>query len=457
MTMKFRGLLAAVVVLAALGGFLYWSQRHPNALQPKKAETPELPPLVQVQSEAVTGLTLRDRGAAPITLVTSEPGHWQITAPVTAPADEASVAHILSNLSHMRTQAVIEDHATDLSRYGLADPAVSMDIAEKGNQTAHLIVGDRTPTGEGAYAMVPGNARVCTIPWFMVETFNQPLDQLRDKRLLPFNVGDVTGVELDRSGQTIVIDHQQGKWQIEKPSVDRASGNSVDSLLHDLVNAKFDSSATPEQAAAAFAKAAPFETIKLTAGTGAKAETDTLEVRKAATGGDFYGRASVFPGIWKLDPSVDAALTKNLDDFRNKEIFDFAFNEPLNIEYHGNGTDLTLVRSNADWFQNGKKMDPDSVETLVSALRGLAAGKFVTSGFTRPDVAITVVSLNGKLVEKVELQKTKDGGAIAKREDGPTLYSLDADAVSPLWSAASGVRPAPPPPPPAPAHAPAKK
>jgi hypothetical protein len=451
--MKFRGLLAAVVVLAALGGFLFWSQRHPNALQPKSKETPALPPLVRVSDTAITGLTLQERGSAPITLETNKPGRWDITAPITAPADEATVAHILSNLSHMRTQAVIEDHPADLSRYGLSDPSLTMDIREKGNQTARLILGDRTPTGEGAYAMVPGDQRVYTIPYFMVESFNQPLGSLRDKRLLPFNVGDVTGIELDLSGQTIVIDRQQGKWQIERPAVYRAGGNAVDSLLHDLVNAKFDPSAAPDEAAANYAKAAPFETIKLTAGQGGNAETDTLEVRKAATGGDFYGKASVFPGTWKLDPLIDSALTKNLDDFRDKQIFDFAFSEPLNIDYHGDGKNLSLVRSNGDWFQNGKKMDLDSVESLVTALRELTATKFVTSGFNKPEIEITVVSQDGKLTEKVQLQKTKDGGAIAKRDDGPTLYALDANTVSPLFSAASGIRPASP----APAPTPAKK
>jgi hypothetical protein len=453
MTMKLRSLLAAVVVLAALGGFLYWSQKHPAALQPKTAETPELPPLVHVTDTAITGLTLAERGSAPITLVTNQPGRWEITAPITAPADEATVAHILSNLSHLRTQAIIENRPANLSSYGLADPSLTMDIVSRGSQNARLILGDRTPTGEGAYAMVPGDTHVYTIPYFMAESFNQPLDSLRDKRLLPFNVGDVSGVELDRSGENIVIDRPQGKWQIEKPAVARASGNAVDSLLHDLVNAKFDSSATPEQAAAAWAKAAPFETIRLTAGKGAKTETDTLEIRKAATGGEFYGKASVFSGTWKLDPSIDSALTKDLDDFRNKQLFDFAFSEPLNIEYHGEGTNLSLVRSNGDWFQNGRKMDLDSVESLVSALRGLAAGKFVTSGFTKPDLEITVVSEEGKQVEKVALQKTKDGGAIARREDGPALYALDADAVNPLFSAAAGVKPAAP----APAPAPAKK
>jgi hypothetical protein len=448
MAMKFRGLLVAVVVLAALGGFLYWSQKHPTALQPKAAETPLMPTLVPASDNTITGVTLQKRGAAPIVLASNPSGQWTITSPTAAPANHSSVMRLLGNLTNLRAGAIIEDHATDPGRYGLADPSLTVEVTAKGRQAERLLLGDTTPTNNGVYAMVPGDPHIYTIPSYVSDALNQPLDNLRDKRLLPFNVGDVTGVELDRSGQAIVIDHQQDMWQIEKPSVYRASGSAVDSLLHDLVNAQFDSSATPEQAASGFAKAAPFETIRLTAGTGAKARTDTLEVRKATTGGDFYGKASVFSGTWKLDPSVDSALTKGLDDLRDKHLFDFGFNEPLNISYQANGTDLSLVRSNADWFQNGKKMDFDSVDALVSALRGLAATKFVTSGFTKPDVEITVVSENGKLTEKIQIQKTKDG-AIVKREDGPTLYALDADTVNPLFSAASGVKPAAPAPPPA--------
>jgi len=444
MTMKFRGLLIAVVVLAALGGFLYWSQKHPDALQPKSAASPLMPTLVHATQNTMTAVTLQKRGAAPIVLASDPSGKWSITAPIAAPANHGSVTRLLGALSDLRADSIIEDHATDLTRYGLADPSVTVDVTAKGSQPQKLLVGDSTPTSNGVYAMVAGDTHVYTIPTFVNETFNEPVDKLRDSRLLPFNVGVVTGIELDRGGQAIVIDRQQGKWQIEKPSAYRASGSAVDSLLHDLVNAKFDSSATPEQAASGFAKAAPFETIRLTSGSGAALQTDTLEVRKSRTGGDFFGKASVFPGIWKVDPSIDAALTKGLDDLRNKQLFDFGYNEPLNIDYRANGTNLSLVRSNADWFENGKKMDSDSVESLVSALRNLAASKFVTSGFTKPDVEITVVSQNGKLTEKVQLQKTKDG-ANARREDGPTLYALDADTVNPLYDAATSVKPAPSP------------
>ncbi len=46
-------------------------------------------------------------------------------------------------------------------------------------------------------------------------------------------------------------------------------------------------------------------------------------------------------------------------------------------------------------------MDSTSVQALIDKLRDLSASKFVESGFTTPQVEITVVSNDGKRTEKV--------------------------------------------------------
>jgi Domain of unknown function (DUF4340) len=443
--MKFRGLLASVVVLAALGGVLYWSQHHVPANNPDKNAEPEVPPIVHVNGANVTEMTLAQKGSAPVTLVANQPGQWQITMPIQWLADQPTISGILNDLTHFRAQRIIADHATDLAQYGLAEPALTFDITEKGNKATRLIIGNRTPTGEGAYAMVASDAHVYTIPYFLFTSFTKPLDELRDKRLLPFNVAAVTGLRLARRDETVVIDRKGTGWQIEKPAVYRTKTTSVDSLVRNLINAKFDPSVTPAQADAAWAKATPVVNIGVTASAGDKTETDTLDVRQGA-GDEYYGKAGAFPGVWKLDASIKNAVSQKLDDLRNKQLLDLGFNEPLNIIYHAPTTNLTLVRSNQDWYQDGKKMDPTSVEGLINRLRSLTASGFVTSGFEKPDTDLTVVSQDGKLIEKVQFEHTK-GGAIAKRDDGPSLYSLDFETISLLESAASAVKPVPAAPP----------
>ena len=88
-------------------------------------------------------------------------------------------------------------------------------------------------------------------------------------------------------------------------------------------------------------------------------------------------------------------------------------------------------------------MDSDSVENLVTALRDLAATKFVDTGFTTAQIEVTVTSNSGKRVESVQLQNIADGG-IAKREDGPSLYALDSVTIKGLTDAVAAIKPAAP-------------
>ena len=100
-----------------------------------------------------------------------------------------------------------------------------------------------------------------------------------------------------------------------------------------------------------------------------------------------------------------------------------------------------LARNGEDWWQAGKKMDADSCEAVVSALRSLTATKFASSGFTTPEITATVKSNNGARVEKVSIAKS-GSEYMAKRENEPMIYVLDAGAVEGLEKAANGVHPA---------------
>ena len=78
-------------------------------------------------------------------------GKWQITAPQVLRADQNAVSSVLSTVSSLSSERLIDAKASDLSEYGLAQPAVEVDITEKNNKTQKLLIGDSTPTGNAAY------------------------------------------------------------------------------------------------------------------------------------------------------------------------------------------------------------------------------------------------------------------------------------------------------------------
>jgi Domain of unknown function (DUF4340) len=438
--MKFRGLIIAAVVLLALAGALYWSQHHSEKESPASTAG-ATPAILKIDPATVTALTVKLKGAQAVTLTRSGTAQWRITAPGDFPADSGTVSGMLSSLAPLNSETVVEDHATNLAEFGLGDPSLEVDVTGKDNKTSRLLLGDDAPTGGGIYVALAGDPRVFTAGSYIKTSLNKSLSDLRDKRLLPIDASSVSSFDLIRKGQDIGFARVQSGWQIEKPQPYRTDNFQVDDLLQQITGAKWDGAVLADDAAKNFARATPLATVKLTGSSG----NDRLEIRKEKD--DSYAKSSAIPGAWKVDASSASSLRqdldRSLDDFRNKQLFDFGYADPEKIEYHSGATSIVLSRTGNAWTSDGKKMDSDSVEAVVTALRDMAASKFVDSGFTSPQIDVTVTSGGGKRVEKVQLQKTSDG-AIAKRDDGESLYFLDSTTVQGLTDAITGLKPAAP-------------
>lgn len=430
--MKFRGLIAAVVVLAGLGGWLWWSQKHPAKPAP---ETPALPAIAKVDAHAITSLTITSKGAEPVTVVPSGSDTWKITAPAEYRADADTVNAMIHSLSDLHPESVVDEHAVNLAAYGLSDPAVTVKVDEGNHPSASLSIGDKTPTGGGYYAMVPDTTRVYTVGTSVESGLAKSLNDIRDKHLLPVQAAAVNSLEITAKGKDIAIARKPGGWQIQKPQPFRTDNYAVDDLVQQLTAATFDPANNPADAAASFAKGTPVATVKLTSASG----TDTLEVHKSKT--DDYAKSSTTQGVWKIDSSLGGTLDRGVDAYCNKQLFDFGFTDPNRIDYHAGTTSVSLERKGTDWYSNGKKMDAASASALVDAVRGLSASKFVDSGYSKPDIDLTVISNDGKETATAHFQKGPDG-AIAKRDDSPGLYSFDSTTMNSLYSAISGLKPA---------------
>ncbi|HEV2133045.1 MAG TPA: DUF4340 domain-containing protein [Terracidiphilus sp.] len=437
--MKFRGLAIACAVLLALSGLLYWSSHHKSE---KKVSANASPVILKVDPASVTSLSIHQFDGPPVTLARTPAGAWQITAPQTLPANQQTVKDMLSALAPLDAERVIANSGADLQNYGLSTPSVEIDITEKNHAEQKLLFGDKTPTGDSAYAMVAGDPRVFTTYLFHKSDLNKSVNDLRDTRMVTADPDKMSRIDLVRGKDEIDFDrNSHGNWQIEKPGPYRADTVSVDGLADALSGVHMNLTGEGSQNAdAGFAKGAPVATARISAPVGAQ----TLEIRK--NGDHYYAKSSVAPGAYLIDSTIADSLKKSVDDYRNKTVFDFSYNEPdeINLQITGsNGATQSwnLRRGGNDWWLNGKKMDPDSVENVISSLRDLTATKFATTGFTRPEIEATVASSRGSVAEKVSIAKSGND-YLAQRANEPTLYVLDAGAIEGLESAAKAIKPA---------------
>jgi hypothetical protein len=436
--MKTRNLLIAAILLLGLSCAVWWANRHPSASTSSSA-TSISPKLANIPENEIAQIDLQKKDG-PALVIERQKGKWVITSPQPWPADQEAVSSLASSLSPVMADSVVDAEAKGLNRYGLAAPSLTVTVHEKNGKTAQVIFGDDIPAGSLVYARVPGKPDVYAVSSSVKTSFDKSENDLRDKRLLTFDTNQITRVDLISGHSDMEFGkNNQNNWEILKPGPYRADSFQVEELVRNLGDAKMDlasDAASDKKASAEFADGKLAGTVKVTDSSG----TQTLELRK--NGSDYYAKSSVVPGVYKVSGDLATEVTKPVDDFRNKKIFDFGFNDPAKIDVQQGSAEKAYVRAGTDWKSNGKTMDPATVQALIDKLRDLTATNFLTAGFGNPDLSVAVTSNDGKQVEKAEFSKTANG-YIARRENEPnTLYALDASAVNDILSASNAIKPA---------------
>jgi Domain of unknown function (DUF4340) len=439
--MKNSGLIIAALVLAALTGALYWSNHHPPSDNTTKASLDTPPKILSLKQEDISKIAIRKKGGEELDLAKGDAGKWQITAPKPLGADQEGVSSLLSSVSSLNADRLVDDKAVDLNPYGLAQPSLELDVTTKDGKPQKLFLGDDTPAGSAVFAKLDGDPRVFTIANYNKTAIDKTTNDLRDKRLLTVDFDKLSQIDLATKKQDIEFGRNKQEWQIVKPKPLRADNFQIEEIVRKLREARMDTSTTDadtKKAAPAFASGSQVATAKVTD----TASTQELQIRKSKD--DYYAKSTAVPGIYKVSSDLGKELDKNLDDFRNKKLFDFGYDDPSKVEIHDGAKAYFLTKGGQDWWSaDSKKMESSSVQALVDKIRQLSASKFVDSGFTSPALEVTVTSNEGKRVDRVLISKSGDT-YIAKRDNEPALYQLDSSSVADLQKVAADVKPAPP-------------
>jgi hypothetical protein len=426
--MKAGGLFTAIGLLAILGGLVWWSNKHPSV--DAKSNTPAAPKLISVDAKQIDDIKILKSGSEPIELAKLADS-WEMVKPMPMHADQDAVGMITSNLATLNADRLIDEHPANLSDFGLTNPAVEVDFTLKGGKGQKLLIGSDTPANTGTYVKLEGDPKVYTIPIFTKSFFDKIPNDLRDKRLLTFNQDKLTSVTVAGKGPAVEFGkNAQGDWQIVKPKPMRVDTLLVDDLIRKLKGANMDISSTdaPEQ----FAKAEKLGTASTTDGQG----TQAIEIRKNKDN-SYYARSSAVPGIFKItNGDLGDSLSKGVDDYRNKKLFDFGFNDPSRLEING----TAYMKSTDKWIAGSNQYDAASVQSVVDKLRDLSATKFSEKMAGAQTFTVAVTSGDNHRYEKVSFNK--DGDSYDAQRDGdPAVYIVDAKSVDDLQKAISAIKP----------------
>ena len=426
------------------------------------------PELVDARIDRLS-LTTSDGHEVDLERISDEEGDagWKLTAPVAAPASEGAVAAILTGLEEIERESEIP-MPEDLEPFGLGDGAPRLRFEGTGLK-GELILGGTAPVGASRYVLMPGGSRIDLVHSFRLNAFGESLDDLRDKRVLPFATATVHRARFSWPGTHVVVERRAGGWWLREPIEGPANASMIDTLLADLAYLRaegfIDEAVEPRALgldAPAFAAVleVPRESDASDTETGDSLQIDFAvgdvldsdEGRRSARGrsGMLYQIASERLEDWP----------RRVVDYRDKTVSQFDVSAARTFELvffsaaaepHGEEAAMPLVRiqaelADAGWVAGPEPMAPGRAAALIAALARLEGIDIVADamgddergaiGLRPAAVSIRVwgggeSGAEAPLLAELSIgAEAPRGGFFAKRQDADIVYLIDAALAS---------------------------
>ncbi len=185
----------------------------------------------------VRGLDLR-RPAGFLQLRRTEQSCWMMQQPRTGRAGSPAVHALLEKVFSARIGSFITDTPSDLTVYGLEEPAYELTLFAQDESTQTLRIGKAPPDEpEMRFAKWVENDSVFTVPAAWLAEMDLNAETLRDYHLLGLQPESVTALKITQSERHVELVRSNGVWSIVRPTRWPAEPARVDELLQSLIPA----------------------------------------------------------------------------------------------------------------------------------------------------------------------------------------------------------------------------
>ncbi|MBI3009250.1 MAG: DUF4340 domain-containing protein [Candidatus Omnitrophica bacterium] len=313
--MKIRNTIILLIIAILIGGYIYLYERKQLTTEEKKERAGKV---WTFKSEDVTKLQIK-KGEETILCRKESKDYWQIEKPMQMRADESEIDKILSKLEFLKKErAINEDKEKPLAmgEFGIAQPKMEVSIWVK-DEPFTLLLGNDSPAGNNIYAGLKGKKEIYLVEKGVIDTLNKKVDDLRDKRVLTFEMEGVEKLQLRSQETTILCGKENGQWQVLEPEKVKAKESEVNDILWALEGLrakKFIQSEKGKEEEYGLAKPEFELTLSLKDNV-----TKTIIIGKEVSEESaHYARTSDTDAIFLLDSEKIKALKKDLKDLKEE-------------------------------------------------------------------------------------------------------------------------------------------
>jgi hypothetical protein len=441
----FRSTIVLALLLAFVGGYIYWNERGPVAGAGQTV-------LLRLPKENIASLRFT-HGKQQLTLQ-RHGGGWQArSAARVAPADEDAVNQLLKQLQLLQTSFMLPADAAKLQAYGLQPPRQTITVNEQ--QTIQF--GNKPPIGSGAvYARV--NGQVALLPASLAEAAARTFTQWRDKAALRIDPKQVTKFSINAPALSATFVQVQdaatqdasaddtGTWKITQPQNVTAANEVVQSFVDALASTRAAAwlDENPKDPGK-WGLDKPVATVVVNQGDDAR----TLRVGRKLQQG-YAAQNSFSDAVFVLPNGAFALLNRPLREWRSKRLAHFDLSQLNGVVVRSGSAQRTFDKSGEKWVEKGASSGtaPDAVNLAVLDLLATSRDLTVQDFIDRPtpallksfDAPTLQLSFSGTPSQTIQLLKQNNRvlartGSAPGKADGdlinlePTIYVLSPETL----------------------------
>src|SRR5438876_683977 len=454
--MRWQTTTALAVALLLVGGFYYvyevrWAPDRERA-ETRKGR------VFSAEATDVTGVELKRREDT--VRLTRAGEAWELKSPVVARADRARVEETLTTVLTARVDREIDPKPAALGDFGLDKPAAEVTLTLKDGKTLGLALGNKSPTGVWVYAREAGKPAVVALSDGALREATKPATEFRDRTVLAFERGQVSGFDVTSEGETLAVTHAGEAWRITRPVTLPADTEAVGEMFEKLTAAKVkEFVAEAPRSPATYGLDRP---LRLTIHTGKDKEraSRTLLVGRTDTAKKgVYAMREGESSVLLLPEDVGKAIPRTVGALRDKQVVDlgrsvddlrdhalFARLEPKDIKrlrVKAGGQTAVLERSgDTDW----KLVEPTKgaakgarVDDIVYGVRALRWKQIVAPngedaaryGLDAPTLEVVLLKGDGGELARLIVGRRETDRAYVRTGAGPAIYAVDPRTLGP--------------------------
>ncbi len=423
--MKPLRLLIAVVILAALGGAIWYSQKNPP--KPEAVTETKTVKVLNLKEDQIQKVRVVHANGETLALQRGDGGKWQMTEPAPYRVDESNANSLVSTLASLDADQVVAENNSDWQSYGLETGKFAVTVTTKDGKEYRLTVGDEAPASSVIYARLAGDNRLFALSSYHKSNLGKTAPDLRDKRLLPLESDKLTRLSITNKSGTVEFARTGKGWEISKPRALRADSFAVDDLVR-AAETTYDSVlAEDDKGAAKYSFSSPYATLEAvsSAGTQRLVIGEQKGKEKDATT-TYFVKTTAMAGVFKITQSNAESFNKKLDQFRNGKIFELGSDDPAKLEVRDGDVRLTLEKKGDKWQAGAKQPPAEKVQTLLGLLRRMQAKAYPSDdAVAQAKYGLDKATVEVKAgAERVRFSASADK-AYAARDGDPTTYEID--------------------------------